>query len=98
MEPVNLHGTPMTESMPTTSQVLLMLGSLNGKMDLIIDSRKDTQDQIDRLETRMTALEHTFGASKAWVLGAIAVVTALATLFQGALADTAGKLIKVIIP
>lgn len=88
----------MTESMPTTNQVFMLLGSLDGKMNLILEGRKETQDQIDKLEGRMTALEHTFGASKAWVLGAIAVVTAIATLFQGALADAAGKLIKVLIP
>lgn len=98
MDPVNLHGTSMSETMPTTSTVLLMLGSLDGKMNLILEGRKETQEQIDRLEGRITALEHTFGASKAWVLGAIAVVTALATLFQGALVDAAGKLIKVLMP
>jgi hypothetical protein len=70
-----------------------MLGSLDGKMNLLLDHRKETQEQIDKLEGRMTALEKTFDSSKAWVLGAIAVVTGIATFFSDFLLD---KIMKVI--
>ena len=59
----------------TPSDVLLALGRLEGKVDALIAQEVRTQEDVDRIDQRLRALE----GSKAMVFGACAAVGATAS-------------------
>ena len=60
--------------MEPNNEILLALGRLEGKVDSLISRQKLVDEELDRHETRLRNLEQ----SRSWLLGAAAVVGAVA--------------------
>jgi hypothetical protein len=60
--------------MEPNNEILLALGRLEGKVDSLISRQKLVDEELDRHETRLRNLEQ----SRSWLLGASAVVGAVA--------------------
>lgn len=57
-------------------EILLALGRLEGKVDAMMTSLRIQQEELQRLDVRIRHLEQ----SKAWLLGAAAVISFLSGL------------------
>lgn len=57
-------------------EILLALGRLEGKVDAMMTSLRIQQEELQRLDVRIRQLEQ----SKAWLLGAAAVISFLSGL------------------
>ncbi len=57
-------------------EVLIALGRLEGKVDAMMTSLRIQQEELQRLDVRVRDLEQ----SKAWLLGAAAVISFLSGL------------------
>lgn len=57
-------------------EILLALGRLEGKVDSMMTSLRIQQEELQRLDVRIRHLEQ----SKAWLLGAAAVISFLSGL------------------
>lgn len=57
-------------------EVLIALGRLEGKVDAMMTSLRIQQEELQRLDVRVRELEQ----SKAWLLGAAAVISFLSGL------------------
>lgn len=55
-------------------EVLIALGRLEGKVDAMMTSLRIQQEELQRLDVRVRDLEQ----SKAWLLGAAAIISFLA--------------------
>ena len=60
--------------MEPNNEILLALGRLEGKVDSLISRQKLVDEELDRHESRLRNLEQ----SRSWLLGAAAVVGAVA--------------------
>ena len=85
---------PMGEIMPTTNNVLLLLGRLDGKMDTVLAQMNAQTQRIDGVEAkvstqdvRLTILETNQSNSKATKAAifamVLAVLSSIASLFGG---------------
>mgnify|MGYP003141145499 CR=1 FL=1 len=63
--------------MSSSDDLLLAIGRLEGKVDSILATMRQHGEEIDRLDLRVRRLEQ----SKAWMLGAAAVVGATTSFF-----------------
>jgi len=61
--------------METDNQILVALGRLEGKVDALITRQALHDEDIQRLDTRLRQLEQ----GRSWLLGAAAVVGAIAS-------------------
>lgn len=57
-------------------EVLIALGRLEGKVDAMMNALRSQQEELHRLDVRVRDLEQ----SKAWLLGAAAVISFLSGL------------------
>ena len=63
--------------MADQQDLLLAIGRLEGKMDSILATMRQYGEEIERIDNRVRKLEQ----SKAWMLGAAAVIGALSSFF-----------------
>ncbi|MBN9564879.1 MAG: hypothetical protein J0G29_02105 [Alphaproteobacteria bacterium] len=64
----------MTE--PTTNKILLLLGRLEGKVDSLLSSQSDTNEDIKTHDKRLSKLER----AQAYLAGALALCSIIASL------------------
>ena len=65
------------------NEILIALGRLEGKVDALIARQAIHDEELDRHDKRLRDLEQ----SRAWVLGAAAVVGAVAAFFINFIGD-----------
>ena len=62
--------------MEDINKIMVALGRLEGKVELLLSLQRGHDEDIDKLDQRVRSLEH----SKSWLMGAAAIIGAGASM------------------